>query len=399
MRKAVVVGAGIGGLTAALALAAEGWEVEVVERAPALGAVGSCILLGPNALRALDALPGGVADDLRALSLPPMPFGMRTARGEWLVRQHLQALQDRYGDTMVPVERPTVIDLLASRLPAGALRLAAEVASVDPETGVVSLVSGETLHADLVVGADGTHSPIRRRLFPGHPEPAFLGVSSWLLLVPGEGLGVTAGELWGRGAMFGTFPLADGRVYAFAEQVVREEHGFRDPVEEKAELARRFAGFAEPVAEIIARAVPEEILRFDIRSQRRPLPAFHRGRVALVGDAAHSMTPNVGQGACQAMEDAIVLAQHADDLAAYSAERRPRTVRITRLASIATRVSTAAGVAAGVRDMVLRAGNRLGAARGAGGWDALFRWEPPRSSRRDATPAQSIVREGGARSR
>jgi NADPH-dependent 2,4-dienoyl-CoA reductase/sulfur reductase-like enzyme len=108
---AIVIGAGIGGLTAALALAAKGWDVQVVERAPALGAVGSYVVFGPNALRALDSIPGGIADDFRAMAVGPAPF-----------------------------ERPVAIDLLARRLPAGALRLGTEVADVDPDAGGVTLV-------------------------------------------------------------------------------------------------------------------------------------------------------------------------------------------------------------------------------------------------------------------
>jgi 2-polyprenyl-6-methoxyphenol hydroxylase-like FAD-dependent oxidoreductase len=379
---AIVIGAGIGGLTAALALAAKGWDVQVVERAPALGAVGSCVVFGPNALRALDSIPGGISDDFRAMAVGPAPFGMRTARGKWLMRADFGLLAARYGNTMVPVERPVAIDLLARRLPAGALRLGTEVADVDPDAGEVTLVGGETLRADLIVAADGMHSPTRHRLFSGHPDPEFVGVTSWLLLVPGDGLDVTAGEMWGRGAVFGTFRLVDGRVHAFAEHTVDhasagDGSGIRPAGGEKAELARIFAGFADPVTEIIERAVPEEILRFDLHSQRRALPAFHRGRVALLGDAAHTMTPNAGQGACQAIEDAVVLAHHANDLAAYSAARRPRATRVLRLAAIATRLATAHGAMATLRDGGMRAASRLGPSVAYAQFDPIFSWTAP----------------------
>jgi 2-polyprenyl-6-methoxyphenol hydroxylase-like FAD-dependent oxidoreductase len=251
------------------------------------------------------------------------------------------------------------------------------VADVDPDAGEVTLVGGETLSADLIVAADGMHSPTRHRMFPGHPDPEFVGVTSWLLLVPGDGLDVTAGEIWGRGAVFGTFRLVDGRVHAFAEHTVDhasagDGSGIRPTGGEKAELARIFARFADPVTEIIERAVPEEILRFDLHSQRRALPAFHRGRVALLGDAAHTMTPNAGQGACQAIEDAVVLAHHANDLAAYSAARRPRATRVLRLAAIAMRLATAHGAMATLRDGGMRAASRLGPSVAYAQFDPIF---------------------------
>ena len=380
MSRAIVIGAGIGGLTAALALSAKGWDVQIIERAPALGAVGSCIVVGPNALRALDSLPGGIADDIRALSLPPVLGGVRTPSGSWLLKQDLRLFLDRYGDPLVTIERPMLIDLLAARLPDGALRLGAEAASVDAGTGEVTLVSGEILRADLIVGADGIHSPTRRRIFPGHPDAEFIGVTCRLLIVPGDGLDVTPGEVWGRAAMFGIFPMADGRVYAFSEQPAAEPFAGGSMAVEKAALQKAFAGFPAPIPDIIDRADPAEILRVDLHAQRKPLRQFHRARVALLGDAAHAMTPNVGQGACQAMEDAVVLAHHARDLSAYSAVRVARANHIVRLSTMATRLATATGGPAIVRDAALHAATVFGSALAISQADGFFRWTPPTES-------------------
>ena len=377
MSSAIVIGAGVGGLTAALALTAKGWDVTIVERAPALGAVGSCIVVGPNALRALDSVPGRIADDIRAMSLPPVLGGVRTPRGRWLIKQDLRMFLDRYGDPLVTIERPVLIDLLAARLRPGALRLGAEVAAVDPEVGHVTLVSGETLEADLVVGADGVHSATRRRLFPDHPDAEFIGVTCRLLLVPGDGLDVGPGEVWGRAAMFGVFPLADGRVYAFTEQPAAEPFAGGQMELEKQALQHEFRDFPAPIPEIIDRADPAEMLRVDLHAQRKPLRAFHRARVALLGDAAHAMTPNVGQGACQAMEDAVVLAHHAGDLPAYSAARVARANRMVRMSTMATRLATAHGRPAAVRDGALHASTVFGSAVAISQADSFFRWTPP----------------------
>jgi 2-polyprenyl-6-methoxyphenol hydroxylase-like FAD-dependent oxidoreductase len=388
MGSAVVIGAGIGGLTAALALTAEGWDVTVVERAPALGAVGSCIVVGPNALRALDSLPGGIADEVRALAVPPVLGGVRALTGRWLVKQDFRIFLDRYHDPLVTIERPVLIDMLARRLPVGSLRLGAEVASSDADTGEVTLVSGETLRADLVVGADGVHSATRRRLFPGHPDAEFIGVTCRLLLVPGEGLNVTPGEVWGRAAMFGVFPMADGRVYAFTEQPATEPFSGGSMAVEKTLLQTDFGGFPAPIPEIIDRADPAEMLRVDLHAQRKSLRAFHRGRVALLGDAAHAMTPNIGQGACQAMEDAVVLAHHAHDLPAYSAARVARANRMVWFSTMATRLATATGGRAAVRDAALHTSTVFGSALAVSQADGLFGWTPPSDS-------QSAIGLGG----
>lgn len=380
MRSAIVIGAGIGGLTAALALTARGWDVTVVERAPALGAVGSCIVVGPNALRALDSLPGGIADDIRALSLPPVLGGVRTPGGRWLIKQDLRLFLDRYRDPLVTIERPLLIDLLARRLQEDTLRLDAEVAAVDPDLGEVTLVSGETLHADLVVGADGIHSATRRRMFPGHPDAEFIGVTCRLLLVPGEGLDVSPGEVWGRAAMFGVFPMSDGRVYAFAEQPCAVPFAGGPMEAEKAALLADFGDFPAPIPDIIERVDAFELLRVDLHAQRQPLRAFHRGTTALLGDAAHAMTPNIGQGACQAMEDAVVLAHHAPDLPAYTAARVARANRMVRNSTLATRLATATGGPAAIRDTALHLASVFGSALAISQADGFFRWTPPQAT-------------------
>ncbi|MFH8409919.1 FAD-dependent monooxygenase [Streptomyces sp. NPDC018019] len=202
------------------------------------------------------------------------------------------------------------------------------------------------LTADLVVAADGIHSATRRVLFSGHPEPRYAGFTSWRLVVPALRRPFAAHETWGRGGVWGSVPLHDGRVYAYATAVVPP--GGRAPDDERCELLRRFGDWHHPVPEILAAADPAAILRHDVRTQARPLPACRRGRVALLGDAVHPMTPNLGQGGCQAIEDAIVLAHRVasdrDGLAAaldaYSRERLPRTTDVVRRSERVGRLST-----------------------------------------------------------
>lgn len=151
-------------------------------------------------------------------------------------------------------------------------------------------------------------------------------------------------ETWGRGALFGTVPLADGRVYCYASAAVPPGQAQADPA---AELERRFGGWHKPIPALIGEVPPVAVLRNDVYWIAEPLPAYHRGRVALVGDAAHAMTPHLGQGACQAIEDAVGLAAIAGtgaDLAAYTEARMRRTrmvadnsYRASRLTSTTSR--------------------------------------------------------------
>lgn len=155
MPEAVVIGGGIGGLTAAAALSKAGWRVTVCERAPSLEPVGAGIAIAPNALAALDTIDAG--DDVRELSAIQGEAGMRRSDGRWLVRTSAEAASERFGDPTVLMLRSTLVDLIASRVPQESLRLGTTVESVDPATGRVATSAGD-LTADLVVAADGIHS-------------------------------------------------------------------------------------------------------------------------------------------------------------------------------------------------------------------------------------------------
>jgi 2-polyprenyl-6-methoxyphenol hydroxylase-like FAD-dependent oxidoreductase len=352
---AVVAGAGIGGLTAAVALRQQGWDVTVLERAPALEPVGSGLGLGPNALHALDAI--GLGDEVRRFSAVQGHGGVRRWDGRWLVRTDLALLAERFGDPQVMALRADLVGLLAGRLPAGALRTGVTVTGVDPgnpqERARVATSEGD-LDADLVVAADGIRSRIRATLFPDHPGPRYSGCTTWRFVAPQPDRSPSPAETWGRGTVFGAVPLADGRVYcygsAFAPAGARHD-------DEAAELKRRFGGWHDPIPALIGSVSPEAVLHDDVYWLAGPLPAYHHGRVAILGDAAHAMTPHLGQGACQAIEDAIVLASVTSsgpsagatlDLAPYTAARLPRTqmvargsYRATRLTGLTSRPATA----------------------------------------------------------
>lgn len=379
MSHAVVAGAGIGGLSAALALRAQGWSVEVYERAARLEKIGAGLAIAPNALRALDVL--GLGDRVRELAA----FGTASAGvcrpdGTWLVKTDQEAAKARWGDVAVVLPRASLLDTLADGLEPGQLRLGTEVTGVDPEHGKVSTSLGET-EADLVVAADGVRSPIRTALFPDHPGPVYSGETAWRLLLNDIPMRVGGIEYWGRAGVVATMPLADNALYMYAAALAPA--GERSDGERKV-LLDKFGGWAEPLPELLASVEPGSVLRNDVYHFATPLPAFHKGKVAILGDAAHAMTPHLGQGACQAIEDAVVLAHeatHGDGLAGYTRARLPRTTKIAKdsystmkLALMRNRLAIAA------RDRAIRAMTRVAPKAGLNRFDPVFSWKPPESA-------------------
>ncbi|MEU7983320.1 FAD-dependent oxidoreductase [Streptosporangium canum] len=425
MARAVVVGAGIGGLTAAVALQQRGWDVTVFERASSLEPVGSGLAVAANALKALDTI--GVGDEIRELSAIQGEAGVRRADGRWLMKTTEESTSARHGDSVVLLRRADLVDALSARLAPGTIRLNTTVTGVDPESGRVTVEAGrprtqradgpasgtetgaadgmaagaegveigpadgamdrtetgaadgaEGVEADLVVAADGIHSPIRAALFPGHPGPRYSGVTSWRVLIPGRGVPGQTFESWGDGKVFGVMPLAGGLAYCYATDTVPAGGGGGD---QRAELLRLFGKWHAPIPALLAAASSENVLRNDVHYLATPLPAMHRGKVALLGDAAHAMTPNMGQGACQAIEDAVVLAHLAGGgagLAGYTAARLERTAKIVaRSASICRTSQFRNPLAVRLRDMMMALTWRLAPRRMTGAMDEVLGWAPP----------------------
>jgi 2-polyprenyl-6-methoxyphenol hydroxylase-like FAD-dependent oxidoreductase len=343
-RSAVVVGGGIGGLTAAVALRRVGWQVTVLERAAMFGEIGAGITLLSNGLRCLDAI--GLGDAVRGSGLPMLALGMRTAAGRWLSRFDGDGadMEARMGTTSVVIHRAELHRILRDALPAAAL-----VAGVTT-TGIIGGADGgpaevrfrhgdhdAVLHADLVVGADGVHSWVRAQRWPDAPAPVYCGSTSWRAVTTPSSAAITEMSLsWGQGTEFGVMPIVDGRTYWYAAANADETQ--RNP-DELGELRRRFGTWHEPIPTVLAHTPPEAVLRHDI--YRLPkLDSYYRGSVVVLGDAAHAMTPNLGQGGGQALEDAIVLAAAvsrasnvATALSHYDRERRGRTQAMSQAAT------------------------------------------------------------------
>ena len=326
-RRAVVVGAGIGGLTAALALHRSGWAVQVLERAERLEPVGAGISLWPNALHAFETI--GVAEQLRSRVALAGPSGVRRPDGRWLARTDVgAAVQSRFGAPLVVVHRAELVGLLVDALPQDALHLGVTVQGAE--------IDG--LEADVVVAADGIRSTVRDSVLPSGPRPRYAGYTAWRMVVPAQTPTLEAFETWGGdGDRFAAVPMGADHWYCYATAKVPAGQYADAP---GAELARRFRGWHEPIPQVVTSVPSADVLYQDVEELDRPMPAMHAGRVAFVGDSAHAMTPDLGQGGCMAVEDAVVLGWLLRDareqpavqeaLAAYTAQRLRRTTQMAQ---------------------------------------------------------------------
>jgi salicylate hydroxylase len=339
--KIVIAGAGIGGLSAALALAKAGHEIEIVERAPALREVGAGLQLSPNAMKALGAF--GLADAVEVLSSEPEALELRMGRSGAKVFSIPmgQAARKRYGAPYLHIHRADLIGVLAKAAEAAGvrIRLGARVSAWTKEGGGlrVGLDTGDILAGDLLVGADGMRSTVQRRMF-GEDHPRFTGAIAWRALAPISACPdlPNSAVVWaGQGRHAVTYRVRRGETINFVG-VVEEDgwcgEGWDEPGDKK-ELLKAFEGWTEPVVSVIQGA--QSCHRWAL-FDRDPLPRWSEGRVTLLGDACHPMPPFQAQGAAMAIEDAVVLAQclaaQADApeaaLKAYEAKRKPRTTKV-----------------------------------------------------------------------
>ncbi|GHO49082.1 FAD-dependent monooxygenase [Ktedonospora formicarum] len=306
---ALIVGGGIGGLATALAFQRHGIKTLVFERTQQFREVGSGLILAGNAVNALHKI--GLADVLHAIAAPLRSSHLRSWRGNVLVDLPMQETMQRFGTSMVAVHRAELQAALVQALGKGSLRTNMQgIGFEQDEQGVrVRFASGEEVQGDLLIGADGLHSVIRSQLV-GYASPRYAGYTAWRG-VTGFPLdqreAQTTFETWGAGKRFGLIPLSQGRVCWFAVANVPEGEREEETME-KQRVLHLVSSCHEPAWAVVEATDASAILRTDIYD-RPPLSSWSQGRVTLVGDAAHPMTPNLGQGACQAIEDAFLLAE------------------------------------------------------------------------------------------
>jgi FAD-dependent urate hydroxylase len=341
--KAIVIGAGIGGLTAGVALHRAGYQVEIYDRVSELRPAGAGISLWSNGVKVLNSLELGGAIAKIGGRMDWMQY--RSLNGELLNNIPIQPLIDEVGQRPYPVARTDLQQMLLDAFP-GEVRLNARCIGAEEQGESVTAIfeDGHRAMGDVLIAADGLRSRLRQYVVGQEVEPRYAGYVNWNGLVaatedlvpPGKGL-VDSGLLntWiiyvGEGKRASMMPVADGRFYFFldvplppGESVTADQF--------VAELTQFFQGWCDPVQALIRRLDPAQTNRIPIHDVE-PLQGLVRGRVALLGDSGHGTTPDLGQGGCQAMEDVNVLVRYLvttnlsveDALKRYELERKQRT--------------------------------------------------------------------------
>jgi salicylate hydroxylase len=346
--RIAIIGGGIGGLTAALALRARGLKVSVFEQAEVLREIGAGVSIQPNAARLLKR--AGLGDQLERIGSPINGIALRTSQGEPIVtRAGLATPTFSRGDQGYNVHRADLLNLLFDALPKGTVTLGQRCVQLRDEADRVrlSFANGSSAEADLVIGADGIRSVVQREIGL-QSRPTSEGIMAYRGLIPAERLAwandLKDPALWlGAGRSFLLYPVAGGRLInmvAFVPTDTDSEESWSAPGDLNA-LAAEYAGWDKPVRDTIASL--DETFRWGIYD-RAPLPYWSTGRITLMGDAAHPMVPHIGQGAGQSIEDGFTLAvllegctgdEIGHRLKLYEAIRRERTSKVQALARAA----------------------------------------------------------------
>lgn len=336
--KAIVIGAGIGGLTAGIALKQAGYDVEIYERVQTLRPVGAGISLWANGIKVLNQL--GLGDEIAAIGGEMNRMEYRSHQNHPLSQIDLQPLFQRVGQRSYPVARTDLQQMLLDAFGADNIHMAMQCVAVvqDDHSATAVFEDGSEVTGDLIVGADGIRSVVREHVLDESLALRYAGYVNWNGLVPVEPA-LCEADNWilyvGENKRASMMPVGGDRFYYFFGVPMPE--GTETPPEgRQKELQQLFQGWPEPVQMLIQTLDPITSKRLEI-SDVEPPEHLVKGRIALLGDAAHATTPTLGQGGCQAMEDAFVLTRYllttnfgvADALRRYEKARKPRTSRLT----------------------------------------------------------------------
>lgn len=346
-RTALIVGAGIGGLAAGIALRDAGWNVRVFERAEDPRELGFALLLAPNAISALRRL--GLADRVIAGGIRVTDGDIRRMDGRRLRSFDLARLSDLVPEPPVVVLRPVLHGALLEGLGREALVLGCAASGFVHRAGhlALTLADGHDVEGDLLVGADGVGSVIRTALHPdeGPPRPTGLFALRGVVHGPAASRVERSVQYFGRGIEAGVARASQDAVYWYLS--LTPDHLAEGSVD-ASQVAERVAGQADETLRAIIGATPSEDLRLDELFDRDPAREWGAGPVTLLGDAAHAMLPHAGQGAAQALEDAVtlghVLRQSAEPEGALRRYERLRFERTRRVVLTARRNARVASV-------------------------------------------------------
>ncbi len=335
-----ILGGGIAGLTTAIALNRIGIQAPVFEASAEVRPLGAGLVLAANAIKAFDRL--GIADEVVSVGRQLDAFTILDEAGRVVTRTDSSAISQRHGINNFSIHRADLHAVLLAQLDKSAIITGKRATVIDekPHGITISFDDGTSHQTDYLLVADGIHSLIRRQFLPDS-TPRYAGYTCWRAVVhyPGHALH-EATETWGNCGRVGVVPLTNDQVYWFAcvnTSARNKEMCYMTP----GDLARRFSQYHAPIPDLIAHTPAENLLWHDI-IDLKPLDRYAFGRTLLLGDAAHATTPNMGQGACQAIEDAVVL---ADELAkkvtpeaAFTAFERRRLQRTHYITNTSWRI-------------------------------------------------------------
>jgi 2-polyprenyl-6-methoxyphenol hydroxylase-like FAD-dependent oxidoreductase len=324
-----IIGAGIAGLTIALALTQKGITTTLFEAAPEIKTAGAGIVLAANAMRVYRLM--GIDQAIMALGRQLSGFDILSDKGKLISAADTSFLHDGVPDNFT-IHRAALHQVLLGQLPSGTVQTGKRLSSFEQQGKQLLLhfEDGSTHTTDYLIAADGIHSPVRRQLLPAS-APRYAGYTCWRAVIDAPGFaGKGSTETWGTAGRFGIAPLAGDQVYWFA-CINAPQQDARMRAFTVADLRRTFAAYHSDITGLLDRTPDEALIWGDIMDIA-PLPKLAFGNIVLAGDAGHATTPNMGQGACQGIEDAWVLAEElarqADVPKAFAAYEQRRLQRV-----------------------------------------------------------------------
>lgn len=325
-----IVGGGIAGLTAAIALHKIGIEATVFEAAPEFHPIGAGLALAGNAMQAYQHL--GIDEAVKNAGYVIPTFAILDQKGKVISDFHTAKINQQYNTCSVAIHRGALHQVLASQINANQLVLNKKAVGFEKKEGglVVQFQDGTTHITDYLIVADGIRSQIRQQLLPA-AQTRYAGYTCWRAVIDNTDLFIEGStESWGPGKRFGIVPLADNKIYWFAcTNAPAQDERMKNFTAK--DLFHHFQDFHDPIPSILQQTKDEDLIWNDI-IDLKPIQTFTFENIVLIGDAAHATTPNMGQGACQAIEDAVILAselQKSDDISGAFKSFEQRRVKRT----------------------------------------------------------------------
>lgn len=355
-----IVGAGIAGLTTAIALKQRGIDTVIFEAVPEIKGIGAGIALAANAMKALQKI--GIAGDvIKAGSLLPS-FTIYDANGRIINTTDSRSAGEKYGLENLTIHRAALHEVLLSKIDPKCIHTGKRLTDIEQkEDSIVLYFEDGSMHtASYLVAADGIRSAVRQKMLPA-AVPRYAGYTCWRAVIDNGLFNLNeTSETWDSRGRFGLVPLKENKLYWFA--------CINAPQEDKrmkhfttGDLYRHFASFHYPVPQVLKATQDEQLVWNDI-IDLKPVSRYAFGNILLTGDAAHATTPNLGQGACQAIEDAVILAdelvQHANTVQAFRSFEKRRIKRTHNIINVSRKIGKMAQLEnpflAGIRNFMLR---------------------------------------------